>query len=153
MKILLFLFIVLVFASSNTFAQKFYTPKTGSAERKELMDDIRPEFEKYFGVPVKLVVADLRVLYTVTGSYSWLVFEPSHPKENRLYKIEETKLKDQAEYLDGGLRTYAILKKVDKKWSVIQYACSPTDVPWGCWWKEYSFPRELFDHTDDNCTN
>jgi len=153
MKIVLSLIVLLSFSTSLSFAQKYYTPKTGSVERKELIDDIRPEFEKYFGVPVKLVVSDLRVLYTATGMYSWLVFEPSHPKENRIYKVEETKLKDQTEYFDSGLRTYTILKKDNKKWSVVTYVCSPTDVPWGCWWKQYSFPRELFDHTDDTCSN
>ncbi len=151
MKLSLFVLFLVASIQISAFAQKYYTPKSGSAERKEIMDALRPEFEKYFGVQLKFVVDEFKVLFTSTGSFVWITFEPSNPKTNKLYDISETILRDKSEEFDSGLKTYAILKKVNKTWKVVNYVCSPTDVPWVCWWKEYSFPKEIFTNTAPDC--
>jgi hypothetical protein len=154
MKFLLLLVFLLVMTTEYSVAQKYYTPKTGSAERKEIMDALRPVMENYLGVPVKFVIDELRVLRTADGSYCWVTFEPQNPKTNKIYTIEETAQKENADQFDSGMKTYAIMSwhKKDKCWYVQQYVTAPTDVAWGCWWKEYNFPKELFPYTENECT-
>lgn len=50
-----------------------------------------------------------------------------------------------------GPGTNALLKKVRGKWKVLTYVIGPTDVPWGCWWKEFKAPKEIFDYAEKDC--
>jgi hypothetical protein len=47
-----------------------------------------------------------------------------------------------------GDATAALLKKRDGKWKVLQFTIGPTDVPWGCWWKEFKAPKEIFSYVE-----
>jgi hypothetical protein len=43
---------------------------------------------------------------------------------------------------DNGI--FALFKKTNGQWSLITHADFQTDVPIGCWWKEYKAPKIIF---------
>jgi hypothetical protein len=51
------------------------TPQPGSPERKEILDGLRPTFEKVFGEPIEFRVESLRV----AAGFAWVVVHPQRP--------------------------------------------------------------------------
>lgn len=63
--------------------------------------------------------------------------------------FRKTAYKDAVkEGMFDGDGTTALLKKSGSKWKVLAYAVGPTDVPWGCWWKEFKAPKDIFDYAE-----
>ena len=50
-----------IMAATPLLAQDWYEPKRGAAERKMLMNALRPLAERELGAPVEFVIYDLRV--------------------------------------------------------------------------------------------
>ncbi len=63
------------------------TPRSGSPERKAILDGLRPTFEKAFGKPVEFKVESLR---TVAG-FAWVVVHPQRPNGTPIGKAEWNK--------------------------------------------------------------
>lgn len=57
----LFFAALLALSPAVAAAQDWYEPQRGSAERRDLMDAIRPKAEEIFGAPVEFVIGQLRV--------------------------------------------------------------------------------------------
>jgi hypothetical protein len=56
-------------------AQDVVTPAPGSPERKAILDDVRPAFEKLFGAPIEFQVKTLRV----ADGFAWATLHPQRP--------------------------------------------------------------------------
>lgn len=66
------------------------------------------------------------------------------------FRKTEYKEAVEAGMFDGD-GTTALLKKKGGKWKVLQFTVGPTDVPWGCWWKEFKAPKEIFSYVEKQC--
>jgi hypothetical protein len=51
--------------------------------------------------------------------------------------------------LDGSGRTYALLRRQDGEWRVIDHAVGPTDVAWADWPQRHGAPASLFEMPTD----
>ena len=105
-------------------AQTVFEPARGSAERKEVLDAVRPMMEAHLHAPVEFVVNWMRV----GNSWAFVGVSPQRPGGG-VIDPKHTYLADQAEYMDG-LHTYALLRHQNGRWNIIDYAIGPTDVFW-----------------------
>lgn len=60
------------------------TPPAGLAERKAIMDGLRPTFEQVFGKPVEFKVGSLRVF----AGFAWVEVHPQRPNGKPISKAE-----------------------------------------------------------------
>lgn len=131
--------VVLVLAAlalgSVTHAQTVQHPPPGSAERRAILDTVRPLLEQQVGPPVEFVVNDIRIV----GQFAFVAVEPQRPGGGRIDYSHLTR-GDDADFFDG-LRTEAILTRRDGRWLVAHYGIGSTDV----WYVAYcdSYPRAL----------
>ena len=109
-------------------------PARGSAERKAILDTIRPQAQGKLGGAVEFVVKEMRV----QDGFCFTVLEPQRPGGG---KIANTFA--EAESMDG-LTIYALLRKTGNGWSVLAYVIGPTDVAYEPWPEEYGAPRSIF---------
>lgn len=109
---------------SPTIAQSTYEPPRGSAERKEVLDAVRPLMEAHVHAPVEFVVNWMRV----GNSWAFVGVSPQRPG-GRPIDPRGTFLADQAEYMDG-LHTYALLRHQYGRWNIVDFAIGPTDAFW-----------------------
>lgn len=112
-------------------AQTFHSPGPGSAERRALLNAVRPEVERQLGAPVEFVVDTLRV----GGGWAFAVLQPQRPGGGRISPPRG------AEFYDG-VTTYAVLRATGAGWSAAMVAVGPTDVPYVVFCEEA--PRGLF---------
>ncbi len=116
-------------------AQSVQHPAPGSAERRAILDTVRPLLEQQVGPPVEFVVSEIRVL----GQFAFVAVEPQRPGGGRIDYSHLTR-GDDADFFDG-LRTEAILTRRNGRWLVAHYGIGSTDV----WYVAYcdSYPRGL----------
>lgn len=110
------------------------TAPAGSAERKQIMDAIRPHIEKDFGKPVEFVVRGLNI----SGGYAVALLDAQRPGGRRI-DISRTPLA-AAQRRAGSddpmidcCHAEAILRLVKGRWQVVEAAAGSTDVwyePW-----------------------
>lgn len=123
--------------------QKTYEPARGSEERKVHMDLLRTELTVKFNGQ-KLIFEAIGNFYKSNGTwsviYAYVYQSGGRPVDfnNSIYK------KDYEEGTMDSNGIFALFKKSNGKWSLITHADFPTDVPIGCWWKEYNAPRIIF---------
>jgi hypothetical protein len=95
-----------------------------SAERKAILDALRPKVERKLGPRVEFVVQVLRV----EGGWAFVMADPQRkggkPIDGRRI------FGDDFENMDG-LRVDAVLRKQGNRWTVADYAIGATDV-WYC---------------------
>ena len=110
-------------------AQSVVTPPPGSAERKALIDLLRPRVEAQIGFPVVFVVETLNV----SGDWAFAVVEPRRVGGEHI-AVPETRL-SKARPIDAidGLRTEAVFHKTGGRWRLSQYAIGATDL----WYEPY----------------
>lgn len=109
-------------------AQSFHTPPPGSAERRAVLDAVRPHVEGELGAPVEFVVQQLRV----GGGWAFVQAVPQRPGGRAIQQPHPD--------MDG-VRTEAVLRRDGRNWIVVGWAVGATDV----WYLEYcgSVPRGL----------
>lgn len=123
------------------------TKATGSAERTALLEALKQKLQPGLRQKPKLVVTKL----TVKDSYAYFVGR-AKAADGKDIDFRKTAYKEDVEQgVFDGDGTNALLKKTGGKWKVLAYTIGPTDVPWGCWWKEYKAPKEIFDYAEKNC--
>jgi hypothetical protein len=105
-------------------AQTAHEPGRGTAERREVLDSIRPVIEVRVGPPVQFVVEWLRV----SGPWAYAIVNPQRPGGVPI-DTAGTTLEEAAEYMDG-LRTHALLYYANDRWNVVDKAIGPTDAFW-----------------------
>lgn len=130
-------------ASSAVLAfQKPTTPAPGSADRKAIMDALRPAFEKQVGKPIVFVVQSLRVV-------SPWALASVEPRRTATKPIDWKKTKFKEDFEQGVMDSIslALLKKSGKKWKVVELAIGPTDYPVEDWLKHHKAPKSLIPRT------
>lgn len=111
-------------ASSGAFAQDAYEPARGTAERKEVLNAVRPMVETRLNPPVEFVVDWMRV----TQGWAFVSVAPQRPGGAAI-DLRQTTYAGQAEYMDG-VQTYALLKYQYARWNLVDFVIGPTDVFW-----------------------
>lgn len=111
----------LLLAGSPADAQTVQRPAPGTAERKAVLDAVRPIVEAQVGPPVEFVVKDIRV----AGVHAFVIVEPQRPGGGR---IDYSHMDRASEGLMDGLRTEALLTRRNGRWLVTEHAIGATDV-------------------------
>ncbi len=133
----------------NTHAQKtVVSPAKGSPERKILLDLIRVQVEKTLGIEVIFEVKTLKM----QGGFA---FGDLTPRQKDGQPIDYTKTRMDPDQLDAFDDWICVLWQQDQQgnWSVRQSILGATDLPYGCWWKEFKAPKAIFTYTEaaENC--
>lgn len=120
-------------------AAKPVTPVVGSKLRKELLDSIRPGIEAELGVKIRFKVDRLSVLNGWAFVSGVLLDFKDRP-----INLNQTKLKDEAEYMDGP-SIYALTRFniKQKRWVRVTHVIGPTDVAWSDWHVRFKCPKEI----------
>lgn len=105
-------------------AQSVYEPARGSAERREILNAIRPMVEVRVGPPVEFVVSWMRS----GAGWAFVNVNPQRPGGGGIDPYLTT-FASQAEYMDG-LSTYALLRYQYDRWNLVDFVIGPTDVFW-----------------------
>jgi hypothetical protein len=99
-------------------AQAVHAPAAGSAERRALMDAVRPVVQAKVGGSVEFVVNHI----AVGGDHAFVMLEPQRPGGGAIdYRGED------AEFMDG-LHTEALLARRGGRWVVEDHAIGSTDA-------------------------
>ncbi|MES0810891.1 hypothetical protein ABLO27_15510 [Roseibium sp. SCPC15] len=105
-------------------AQSVYEPARGSAERKAILDTIRPLVEVRVGPPVEFVVGWMRS----GNGWAFARVDPQRPGGGAI-DLRFTSYANQAEFMDD-LTTYALLVYRYNRWNLVDFVVGPTDVFW-----------------------
>jgi len=105
------------------------SPAAGSPERKQIMDAMRPPFEKSLGAKVIFKVKQLRV----TDRHAFVSVEPLKP-DGRPHRI----------VVDAPMDAYgeAILQRRGTGWTVLEWNMGATDV-WYCELTARGVPKSI----------
>ena len=122
--------------ASPTLAQIF-TPRRGTALRKELLDAVRPIVEQQMRGPVEFVVRAMNV----DGDAAFLALDPQRPGGAPI-DVDETVFRDDADFMDG-LTVYALLLEGSSGWAVAEHVTGPTDVAYADWPRLYNLPEAI----------
>jgi hypothetical protein len=142
-KTILYIPIILFFPFIAFSQNKIYQPARGSEERKSQMDVLRSEFTPKFNGQ-KLIFEVVDDFYKSNGNWSFLyvnVFQ--HGGKPVDFKNSTFRKEYEDEMIDSN-GIFALFKKERSTWVLITHIDFPTDVPIGCWWKEYKVPKSLF---------
>lgn len=131
----------MVLAALVVLQSAIHEPKNGSAERKELMDALRPTIERDLKQKVIFEVKWLR-------SNGHAAFLWGYPRQKNGKPIDYKKT-HHAEDLRNGVfddGVCALLRKGKKSWKPTFWQVGMTDVPWDGMWERERLPRALFPH-------
>jgi hypothetical protein len=125
--------------ASLSFGQSPTTPKQGSAERKAIMDSLRPPVEKSLKQKVIFQIDHLKV----QGNWAFMTGKPRTPSGKAIdYRKTAYKEAIDAGAFDDWI--CALWKRNGKKWKLVQYAIGATDVVWDGWYQKYGAPKAIF---------
>lgn len=116
-----------------------HVPEKGSIERKAIVDALRVPVAKQLKQPVIFKIDHLKV----QDNWAFLNGKPQTPDGSAI-DYTNTVYQDalDAGAFDDGI--VALLRKVNGKWTVVQYVIGATDVPYVDWDKEYRAPKRIF---------
>lgn len=120
--------LALVLVGAQALAQSHYEPARGSAERRALMDAIRPNAESVLGAPVEFVVGTLRV----SGDVAFAMLRAQRPGGAAI-DIRTTPVFAQGLYdPEGGdpRDIEALFVRQGNRWVVADWGSASTDVWW-----------------------
>lgn len=113
--------------------------KRDSAERKAILDAVRPAIEKDLKQKVVFIVRGLK---TQQG-FAFAQLEPQKPGGAPVdYSRTRYAEAIRAGAFDNGIS--ALLRKEKKRWRLLRYSIGATDVPYVDWDREFRAPRALF---------
>lgn len=119
-----------------------HTPR--GAERKTILDALRPPVEKDLKQKIVFQVDTLRVL----NDWAFLFGAPLRP-DGQKPDFRKTQHQDA---IDNGAfdnNVSALLKRRGGKWTVVVFVIGATDVAWDGWDTKYHAPRALFPYRTD----
>ncbi|MEO1702949.1 MAG: hypothetical protein AAFR71_12955 [Pseudomonadota bacterium] len=131
-------FVILFATSGLSLAQSSYEPTRGSAERKAILNAVRPKIEAEMRGPVEFVVSNLQVM----NGWAFAQLEPQRPG-GRPINPANTIWADDIEMMDG-LTVWALVRNSTGGWGLVDAVTGPTDVAFWGWWDFYGAPREIF---------
>ncbi len=104
----------------------WYEPRRGTAERKALMNALRPLAEDDLGAPVEFVVHDLRV----SGDRAYAAVQPQRPggKEIALEDTPGYFRGDFSEDTMDGTNIHVLYARKGETWVVMEYSVGAMDV-------------------------
>ena len=110
------------------------------AESQELLDALTPVVAADIGQPVSFTIDTVRV----QNEWAWLVVQPQAPGGGAI-DWARTKYGEQSAegVLDGGGTTYALLKRENGQWRVLEFVIGPTDVAYADWPERHDAPAGL----------
>jgi hypothetical protein len=109
-------------------------------ERDAMTAALAPRVQAEIGRPVSFTVTTMRV----EDDWGWLVAQPWTPDGTRIDWSQTRYAERAAEgVLDGGGTTYALLRRENGQWRVIDFAVGPTDVAWADWSERHGAPASL----------
>lgn len=119
-------FLPLAFVLFALPAQAWTEPPRGSAERRAMMDAMRPLAEWDLGAPIEFIVQSLRV----EGKVAFAAVQPQRPGGIPI-DLARTPLVERdgmdPDYLDGPAMQ-ALLQKQGNTWVVVHHGIGATDV-------------------------
>jgi len=106
----------------------------------ELGATLAPIVAAEIGQPVSFAPTEVRVY----GDWAWLVAQPQTP-EGAPIDWSHTPYAERAEagVLDGGGTTYALFRRENSAWRVIDHVIGPTDVAYMDWPQRHGAPPAL----------
>lgn len=135
---LFFTVICALTGADQTRAQSVYEPARGTAERKAILDAVRPKVESEMRGPVEFVVSSLRV----SDGWAFAQLQPQRPGGVPIDPAQ-TSFAADIEFMDG-LTVWALLRGSGSTWSLIDSVTGPTDVAFEPWPDRYGAPRVIF---------
>jgi len=115
-------------------------PQRGSALRTNLLDTIRPVFERETGGPVEFVVQRLNVI----GEWAYGEVRAQRPGGKAIDWNRTRYAEDfQAGMFDPAASDF-LLRRTATGWMVVESAMGPTDVVWEGWRLDHRLPLALF---------
>jgi len=140
-------FFVLLFYTGFSQAKADLSRNNASPERKAILNALKEALRPDLNLTPKLVV---KKLVTKNG-FAYFIGRVKNEKGGEI-DFRKTAYKEAVkEGVFDGDRTNALLRKTGNKWKVLTFVIGPTDVPWGCWWKKFKAPKDIFDYTEKNC--
>jgi len=109
-------------------------------ESQALLDALTPVVEADLGQAVSFTIDTVRV----QNEWAWLVVQPQAPSGGAI-DWTRTEYADQSleGALDGGGTTYALLKRENGSWRVLDFVIGPTDVAYADWPAKHGAPAEI----------
>lgn len=130
--------LLLISAASLTFSQPATTPKTGSAERKAILDGIRPLAEKKLK---QKIIFQVQILKTSKG-FAFLTARPLKPNGKSIDWSKTVWAQDIKEGVFDE-QVMALLKKSGTKWKVLEWTLGATDFPALEWVEKHRAPKSI----------
>jgi hypothetical protein len=128
------IFTLAITLAATTAVLAWQTPVDGSADRKALLDAIRPQAEEALGAPVEFIVEQARI----SGSPAFVVVSPQRPGGGKI-DLDATPLALREDgyfphFHDGG-RIDALLEKSGETWVVKKFVIGVM----ADWWSDPSY--------------
>jgi len=119
-------------------AQSATTPKPGSADRKGILDALRPGLEKRLHQKIVFKVKTMRVL----KGFAYVYLQPLQTNGKEIdYRNTQYWEDIQAGAFDDGV--LGLLKKSGGKWKVLEWTHGATDWPVEEWIQKHGAPRNI----------
>jgi hypothetical protein len=127
-----------LFGAGSLFAQMPHAPATGSAERKAILDVLRPACEIDVGRKVIFRVQHLRV------ADDW-AFARVVPLGVDGKEIDYSRTKFAEAESDGAFDAEgeALLRRTGGKWKLLEWRFGATDTEVDLWAEKYRFPKSI----------
>lgn len=110
------------------------------AESQALLDALNPVLSADLGQPVSFTIDTVRV----ENDWAWLVVQPQAAGGGAVDWARTRYATQAAEgVLDGGGTTYALLKRENGAWRVLEFVVGPTDVAYATWPDRHGAPAGL----------
>lgn len=127
----------LVVTATSSFAAEIHEPAKGSAERKAILDAIRPAIEAQMRGPVEFRIN----VMPSDGEWAFVGANPQRPGGGEI-NPETTAFAGQSDTMDG-LATYALVRFADGRWTHIDDVVGPTDIAYMSWFEQYRVPKAV----------
>lgn len=132
---------VMLTATAFVSAQAVYTPERGSAERKAILDVLRPPVEKAMKQKVVFVVHYMNV----QGMWAYASGYMQRPDGGEL-GTDGTIFEGSEDVFENNF--FGLFRKTGGKWRLVTHAVSCTDVCSSDWWSRYKAPKAIFPYTE-----
>ncbi len=130
--------LVLCLLSGKALAQSAHEPAAGSAERRAIMDVLRPAAKKDIGRDIIFKVDLLRV----AGEWAYARVAPVLPDGGQI-DFSKTKFREQIELGAFDPQGEALLRREGGTWQVLEWRFGATDVESPLWAERYRLPASL----------
>jgi len=101
---------------------------------------LTPVLSEDIGRPVSVSVQTS----AVDGDWGWIVAQPWTADGTQI-DWSQTRHAERARegLLDGGGMTYALMRRENGRWSVVEFVVGPTDAAWAEWAQRHGAPASL----------